>query len=468
MTIIGKISNTKTIHKVIISFVIVILVLVIISYFTIKFECYKKEKNNFTIMDSSCWELPKQTCTKEQDINDINLNFTRAIFNEEKIKFSDKYLYDKKSPALVIAQYDEMKGRVVKVLPREIIQKILLERLGENSTDISVFVSQSYISAANVQIPFHDATVSEYLNLYHTALLFVKPSPFQTNTSKDIIATLELWDVGSGELGPASCLYPRIRDGKVDIKSQDLNKIIMRCPEAFGCKNDGMYWNNQWVNTTYLGELSAFEVEYLYDLSVDWLENNWVYTGVSLREKVCDYSSKFVMSKKCDSFVRDMCNIIIEQYPSKREMIKTLKLNDAELIGDFEPVDLNDEKVVMDINNYVKAIDKFIGLFSRKESFELNYPVRKLSKQTMSFLHKKRNNNVQYQLSSENHNQRSSDFEYGINRLIGKELTDLIVSEFKNAFMYVAMFEQNEFTVYKILLKPPYMALLWNSCVADF
>ena len=86
----------------------------------------------------------------------------------------------------------------------------------------------------------------------------------------------------------------------------------------------------------------------------------------------------------------------------------------------------------------------------------------------MSFLHKKRNNNVQYQLSSENHNQRSSDFEYGINRLIGKELTDLIVSEFKNAFMYVAMFEQNEFTVYKILLKPPYMALLWNSCVADF
>jgi len=305
--------------------------------------------------------------------NDILKNWFECedYYQNDNGAFPNYYYYldDPNSTytAFNIAKYDFKQEKVISNLPYNFYKKILYQKLStknDPNTLISVIIAQSVIQLKN--IPESAKDIQKALYAYHTSILFVESSKYKQNNNKldnkDILFSLELWAEGGNQvLGLASCLYPYISNGKVDKYSQSYSVINIQYPEAFGCTNDGSYWN--YDNLFYIGETKASNIEKLYDHSVQWLSNNWGYIGGAIVNSECSSAipNNPIIANTCDSYGQSVCLFLDKIDPNNfKDSITKLPWTDMEIIGEYTKIDLSDVNFIKIFDNYKEQINKII------------------------------------------------------------------------------------------------------------
>jgi hypothetical protein len=429
----------------IILIVALILILIILVIFAVLI--YSRDKNYSTdpIFNSCDTIMNKKVHCESMKANIGNCNnMIKKFFEDEGIKYLKNYSDDPDSaqPGILVAEYDYIKGKVVPVIPPEIYSKILNSKLSnknDKNLGISVFVAQT---------PIFSNKIADVLQIYHTALVFVETSKYNEETGvfpEDILFCLELLvqTVPINPLGLATCLYPKIKDGKVDISYQSLSKIVIEYPEAFGCKADGGYWDKRYKFITHVGNTTKSVIEGLYGESIKWFQNNWAYVATTLVSQPCygnivPENSLFGIT--CGTFVQAMCALLVHNYPENFSgLFEKVAWNDTELIGEWEKVDLTSKKNVIDINIYIDTIDKVLKSIADN------------NKTTLSNYDK----------------ENTAASKYILNSIVGSIIFPKVIKfilKTENPYMYVTGFEDNTYNVYKITLSPPYLQSVFDIC----
>jgi len=480
--------NEKTLRNILI-IIFIIFVIMIIYFIVTKTKCSKSK--NYSASDSACPICPKPTacptiacpkptacptrvctpcpskvpetakhCDKHLAPIGENNNILKKFFEDENVQFNYGYLDDITSvlPGLVVADYDIKNKSVRKILPYNIYQKIVREKLvNKMNPNISIFVAD---------IPIGQSTLTKDFQIYHSCLFFVESSKVNNNKDllpEDILFSLELWGRG-GELAASipSSLYPRIINGEVDLSHQTLNKVVIEYPEAFGCSSDGGFWKGSWQHPTFLGDTSLTNIDKLYDISIAWLSKNYMYTYFSLVSEPCSNDkvvpSSFIMGTTCQSYGQGMCLELEKLDPGNfSNLLEKISWNDPELIGSWEKINLQDPKQIQLLNTYLTSIDENIQVINKL----LNL-----------FKHKKEN--FEFNFSSDDKKPEENNFysKYILNLFIASIVIPLIIkfavdkSIYLNQppYVYVVGFVEGSANVYKVTLKSPYLQSIYSLC----
>lgn len=440
----------KSIFIIIIIIILTILVIVFLNKSTLK---------NLT------QSMKESNCSKEDIINDIKScqtgislkgrcnNIINKFFKDENIDYSDKYLDNAyyTYPAFIVSQYNVKTNQSELVLPYKMYQKILNSKLKNKNSSICVFVGQSGLELGKTKTPFGDIKLSNLFQLYHSSLFFVEMTddkiPDPQKNPQDVLFTIELWGEGGREtiLSNFFPLYKKENDKYIADKDvQSLNKIIIQFPEAFGCKNDGSYWNNMWQNIEYLGNISKLSIESLYFFSNFFISRYWGYSVSTLTSIPCDNINQLPDSTipciTCDTFVQYMCTVleIVDSNFRKYNNYKNVSWNDLEIIGKYSEVDLNNPNELNDLQIYNSEIDAFLKE-NTKQKFTVSPGQNMLSKIII--------------------NKIGAEFFQLMIRYITKNVN--IKTE---PCMYMSLFHNGTYKIYKILLEYPYVQSIYDVC----
>ncbi len=459
--------------------IISILLVIIIISFVIFYNNKSTEKDDTDeIEPPDIKPMPQQQqCIKET----VTVENPNEMLNYFIDNYSEKYLYNPENTgaALVLSAYDQEAEKVIKFLPYKMYQKILKSKI--TTDDISVFIGQVVVSAGKIETAYGTKNPFKPLQIYHSAFFFVETTKYKANNNmvlpEDILFTIELWAPGQG-FGAASCLYPVLNGKSVDILQQDVSKIIIEYPEAFGCASDGAYWDGHWDEIFYLGDTTVSVVEQFYDLSFDWLSSNWGYTAVSLVSSSCvedeQLPNKAVLGNTCESFIQAMCLKLQKIDKSFTNLLPNLPFNDIELIGKWEKLNLQSQEVVDAINGYNATIKLILEKASETvESFDDNDQII-LPKYIRKFL-KKKLVNSDFTLGEDGpeNKGKQSDLSNKVNLLISsvlfpaliKKLSEIgMVDQNNRPVLIVTIFNKNAFDVYKITLETPYLQSIYSTC----
>ena len=428
--------------------IIIIVVLLVIALVILGMLIYSRSKNPTNSGFNGCKTLK----TKESHCKSMKANIgtcntmIKKFFEDEGVTFLENYLDDPPSsqPGILVAEYDFTKGKVVPVIPIEIYNKILNSKLRNKNDDnvgISVFVGQG---------PIFESDVADALQIYHTALVFVETSKYDPDEEislKNILFCMELLvQTGLSPVGMASCLYPKVKDNKLDISYQSVSKIVIEFPEAFGCIADGGYWENRYKYINHVGDTTKSVVKSLYNESIKWFGNNWAYVATTLVSEPCygtNIPQNVLMGITCGTFVQAMCALLYNKYPDKFEgLFDKIAWNDSELVGEWERVDLtNDENV--------KAIGKYM--------VELNKTIKQINDGTL----------ILNSLNNEYVKENTGKSKYILNVQIGSVMFPKIIKSIVKSdepYMYVTGFENGVYNVYKIKISPPYLQSVFDIC----
>jgi len=440
--------------------ILIILVLLIILFL------YQLNSNNSNNSNNLKNLSEESNCLKEEEINDIKPcqkgislrgkcnNIIKKFFKDENIEYSDKYLdnADYTYPAFILSQYNKELKKSELVLPYKIYQKILNSKLKNKNSSICVFIGQSGLLGDQTKLPFgDDIRLTTLLQLYHSALFFVEMTddkiPDPQKNLQDILFSIELWGEG-GRHTIMSNLFPSYKKENnkyiVDNDAQSINRIIIQYPEAFGCKNDGSYW--KFFDTVYYaGNVSNLSMESLYFFSNFFISRYWGYSGLTLSSMPCDninqLPNSFMPSITCDTFAQYMCVVleIVDSNFRKYNNYKNISWNDIEIIGKYSEVDLNNPNELNDLQIYIDEINEFI-----KENTKQKFTVSQGE------------NNI---LSKIIINKIGSEFFQLMIRYITKN-----VDIRKDPCMYISLFHNGMFKIYKIILEYPYIQSIYGVC----
>jgi len=462
------------------------IILIIIALLVILFYDKKKTKKNGDSADNEDNDneedntptpIPQQ-CIKEAVTVEDPTSTLKKFFNN----YSENYLYNPETPnaAVVLSEYDKESKKVKTVVPYNMYQKILKSKI--NTQKISVFIGQVVVSAGKIETAYGTKNPLKPLQIYHSALFFVETTKYNANNKvvlpEDILFTVELWAPGQG-FGAASCLYPVLNGSSIDILQQDVSKIIVQYPEAFGCKSDGAYWDGHWDETFYLGDTSVSNVDKLYDLSFKWLSTNWGYSAVSLVSSSCiedeELPKSAVLGNTCESFVQAMCLELQKLDTSFTNLLSNLPFNDVELIGKWNKLDLSLPPVVEAINKYNATIQLILEKASEtKEPYGYNINDMVLPKYARNFLKKKLiNSDVTLGEDGPENRGKQNDISNKFNLALGAILIPTLIAKLAAVGMIdenggpvllVTLFNTNAFDVYQITLDRPYLQSIYSTC----
>ena len=403
--------------------------------------------------------LKESNCSKEEEINDIKPcqrgislkgkcnNIIKKFFKDENIEYSDKYLDNpnKTYPAFIVSQYNKELQKSELVLPYKIYQKILNSKLKNKNSSICVFIGQSGL---------YDNKLASLLHLYHSALFFVEMTddkiPDPQKNPQDILFSLELW-AEDGRETIASNFFPLYKEENnkyiADKDAQSISKIIIQYPEAFGCKNDGSYW--KFFDTVYyVGNVSNSSMESLYFFSNFFISRYWGYSLITLSSIACDninqFPDSFIPSITCDTYAQYMCLVleIVDTDFKKYNNYKNISWNDTEIIGEYSEVDLNNPNELNDLQIYNSEINQFL-----QENTKQNFTVSQGE------------NNM---LSKIILNKIGPEFFQLMIRYITKN-----VNMKKQPCMYISLFNNGMFKIYKVILEYPYIQSIYGVCPGE-
>ena len=447
------------------------LILIIIFILLIILFLYQSNSmNSMNLMTLS-------NCLKEEEINDIKPcqtgislkgrcnNIINKFFKDENIDYSDKYLdnADYIYPAFIVSQYNVKTNQSELVLPYKIYQKILNSKLKNKNSSICVFVGQYGLLGDQTKLPFgNNIKLTTLLHLYHSALFFVEMKddkiPDPQKNPQDILFSLELWGEGGRET-IMSNFFPLYKKENnkyiVDIDAQTINRIIIQYPEAFGCKNDGSYWNKYWDNIEYLGNVSKLSMDSLYFFSNFFISRYWGYSGLTLSSMPCDninqLPNSFIPCITCDTYAQYMCIVleIVDSNFRKYNNYKNISWNDMEIIGEYCEVDLNNPNELNDLQIYNSEINQFL-----QENTKQKFTVSQEQKFTVS--------PGQNMLSKIILNKIGAEFFQLMIRYITKN-----VNIKKEPCMYLSLFHNGIFKIYKIILEYPYIQSIYDVCPGE-
>ena len=421
--------------------------------------------------------IPEQCIKEAVTVEDPSIMLKKFFDN-----YSENYLYNPETPnaAVVLSEYDPESKKVKTVVPYNMYQKILKSKI--SSEKISVFIGQVVVSAGKIETPYGTKNPLKPLQIFHSALFFVETTKYIANEKvvlpEDILFTVELWAPGQG-FGAASCLYPILNGSSIDILQQDVSKIIVQYPEAFGCKSDGAYWDGHWDETFYLGDTSVSTVEQLYDISFTWLSTNWGYTAVSLVSSSCiedkELPTNAVLGNTCESFVQAMCIELQKLDKTFTNLLSNLPFNDVELIGTWNKLDLSLPPVVEAINKYNATIQLILEKASEtKEQYDYNDIEMVLPKYAQNFLKKKLvNSDVTLGEDGPENRGKQNDISNKVNLALGAILIPMLIAKLAAVGMVdengkpvllISTFNTNAFDVYQITLERPYLQSIYSTC----
>ncbi len=426
-------------------------------------------KNSKNSLNYSLNLNEKDKCSKEEEINDIKScqkgislkgkcnNIIKKFFKDENIEYSDKYL-DKPDyiyPAFIVSQYNLDLQKSELVLPYKIYQKILNSKLKNKNSSICVFVGQVGLLGDQTKLPFgDDIRLTTLLQLYHSSLFFVEMTdnkiPDPQKNPQDILFSLELWGEGGREsiMSNFFPLYKKENNKYIaDKDAQSISKIILQYPEAFGCKNDGSYW--KFFDTVYYaGNVSNLSMELLYFFSNFFISRYWGYSGLTLSSMPCDninqLPNSFIQSITCDTYAQYICSIleIVDSNFKKYNNYKNISWNDVEIIGKYSEVDLNNPNELNDLQIYNNEINEFLQE-NTKQKFTVSQG----------------ENNM---LSKIIINKLGAEFFQLMIRYITKN-----VDIKKEPCMYISLFHNGMFKIYKVILEYPYIQSIYGVCPGE-
>ena len=425
------------------------------------------------------------TCTKETITVENPSIMLKQFFDNN---YSEKYLFDPTSTGggLVLSEYDLDEGAVIEVVPYKMFQKILKSKI--NTDGITVFVGQVALSAGKIETAKGEKNPLKAIQVFHSALFFVETSKYKANGNivlpEHILFSLELWAPGQG-LGAASCLYPVLtEEGKVDILNQDVCKIIVQYPEAFGCKDTGGYWDGHWNEMFYIGDTSVSVIEKLYQESFEWLSKNWGYSALSLVSSPCIEEeniilpSNAVLGNTCESFIEAMC-LVLEKLDKAnfKNLLSNLPFNDVELIGTWMKLPLEMTGVPQLVSAYNTKVQLILNATKKKDSLDFDAGGIPIPKDIRDLLKRQRGGDSDVVMLGENgpenrgkQNRISNQTNMMISSVLIptliKKLSKIGMVEDGNLSLLVTIFnsETTEFDVYKVTLEHPYLQNMYSVC----
>ena len=461
-------------------FFVIIIILIIFIVFTILVMFYnnKTTKNDENTHEGNTSIPIPQKCTKEVvTVQDPSIMLKKFFDN-----YSENYLYNPETTgaAVILCEYDPESKKVKKVVPYNMYQKILKSKI--SSEKISVFIGQVVVSAGKIETAYGTKNPLKPLQIFHSALFFVETTKYEANDKvvlpQDILFTIELWAKGQG-LGSASCLYPILNSDVIDINNQDVSKIIVQYPEAFGCESDGGYWDGHWDEIFYMGDTTVAIVDQLYDLSFKWLSTNWGYTGVSLVSSSCiedkELPTNAVLGNTCESFIQAMCVELQKLDKSFTNLLSNLPFNDVELIGKWSKLNLSSPQVVEAINKYNEMIHLILEKASEtKEPYDYNDIDIVLPTYAQNFLKKKLvNSELTLGEDGPENRGKQNDISNKFNLVLGAILIPMLIAklamlgmldESDRPVLFISIFNTNAFDVYQITLERPYLQSIYSTC----